>query len=455
MTNLNIGEVTKIKDNYGFISSKSNQDDIFYHNSNIEKGLKLRVGMTVSYEIVISPKTKKPNAVNIKRFKADAVNIFSSLEALVEHIDQNKVKHQDLSLENKIQIISLLGSSIGSLQNKISSIFDLIFNIADSFNLDVQKLEDFEKNFSQIANFIDSTSADNKLSIITSAFKPCTNDSFRPFLETKSVLSLSIIKNLHIVIDEKWHTKSLKDTFEKITAYLNNSSISLFHENIKKLAIFCSDAQKVNAHGIEFIYHMTSIDNLKNLINSGTLLSHNLVRKKGLISKDISNPNVQSRRNHLHDFVVFYFNPRNAMLYVQENHDDIVILAFNPLLMLNKNIFFTNQNAATNGVKFYKSLDDLDKLNWDLIFAESWNSIDENEKNIRKQVMQAEVLIPNSVDLSSLVYIFVSSDLKKKKAIEIISEVKKEIYAQVQVNMSLYFENKINTLGIGRGGRWA
>ena len=443
MANLITGEVIKIKDNYGFISSKSTQGDVFFHNSNVEKGLTLRVGMTVSYEIVISPKTKKPNAVNIKRFKADAVNIFSSLETLVEHIDQNKVKHQDLSLENKIQIISLLGSSIGSLQNKISSIFDLIFNIADSFNLDVQKLEDFEKNFSQIANFIDSTSADNKLSIITSAFKSCTNDSFRPFLETKSVLSLAIIKNIHIVIKDNWRENSFKGTFEKVEKYLKNPLINSFHENIKDLDILCAQLKKLNECKIKFIYHMTSIDNLKNIISSGCLLSHNLVRKKGLINRDISDPSVQSRRKRLHDFVVFYFNPRNAMLYVQDYQNDIIILAFSPLLMLNKETLFTNQNAATNGVQFYTSLDDLDKLNWHMIFANSWNSENEFERTIKKQTMQSEVLVPNIVDISNLECIYTSTSLTEDKVNEIISESEKKLNVKVGVNRSVYFENKI------------
>lgn len=82
-----------------------------------------------------------------------------------------------------------------------------------------------------------------------------------------------------------------------------------------------------------FIFHMTHIENLQSIFEHGLLPHNNLYKKQ-----DISNIEVNCRRRRLdpiykrslHDYVPFYFNPRNAMLYsVQSKYkDEIVILKF-------------------------------------------------------------------------------------------------------------------------------
>ena len=90
------------------------------------------------------------------------------------------------------------------------------------------------------------------------------------------------------------------------------------------------------------IYYMLHIDNLDSILKKG-FLSHNLAHKLANI-KDISNIDVNNRRGDvkfndgrsLHDYVPFYFNPRNAMLYSTQSRfsDNIIILELNirPLL---------------------------------------------------------------------------------------------------------------------------
>lgn len=118
------------------------------------------------------------------------------------------------------------------------------------------------------------------------------------------------------------------------------------------------------------IDHMTHIDNLKGILDNG-LMAHNNPYK----IKDISNLEVNDRRskldpvNHkpIHDYVPFYFNPRNAMLYRNQIKygEAIIILGFDPSIIQTKNAIFTDCNAACNDTSYFDSIDNLPSLNWD------------------------------------------------------------------------------------------
>lgn len=153
-------------------------------------------------------------------------------------------------------------------------------------------------------------------------------------------------------------------------------------------------------YGLTSIDHITHVDNLPSILKNG-LYSHN----NSFVKKDISNNDVNSRRhykepiyNHnVHDYVPFYFNPRNAMMY-NVRHENVVVLQFSTKLMYQENVIFTNQNAATNNVTFINDINDLKHLNWKSIRAKSWN----DQPSYVKQQMMAEVLIYNYVPITYL-----------------------------------------------------
>lgn len=147
---------------------------------------------------------------------------------------------------------------------------------------------------------------------------------------------------------------------------------------------------------------MTHVDNLDSIFRKG-LQAHNNPHKK----RDISNQNVNARREvreniygkKIHDYVPFYFNPRNAMIY-KNRFENIVVLAFSKTLMLEENILFTDKNASSNTVHFYNKIDDLDKINWANVQRSSWCNVS-NTYEV-KQTMMAEVLVPKSVSMKYL-----------------------------------------------------
>ena len=165
-------------------------------------------------------------------------------------------------------------------------------------------------------------------------------------------------------------------------------------------------------YGFSSLDHMTHIDNLDSIFKYG-LLAHNNSYKQ----VDISNKDVNLRRKvkeniygrSIHDYVPFYFNPRNAMMYKNRN-EQVVILAFNKSLLYQKNALFTDRNAATRNVKFYNNLQDLDKINWNIVTSQSWNG----KPEYVKQIMMAEVLVYNKVPINYLMGIYCKDESMKQ-----------------------------------------
>lgn len=181
--------------------------------------------------------------------------------------------------------------------------------------------------------------------------------------------------------------------------------------------------------------HMTHVDNLESIFKYG-LQSHNNPYKK----RDISNTEVNQRREQreniygrkIHDYVPFYFNPRNAMMY-KNRDEDVVILAFSKKLLLKNNVIFTNQNAATSSVKFYQNIDDLEKINWEIVQSQSWCC----KPEYVKQIMMAEVLVYNYVGLENLLGIYCKNNSMKDVLIK-----KYDLKShQVAVKPNLFFKD--------------
>ncbi len=195
----------------------------------------------------------------------------------------------------------------------------------------------------------------------------------------------------------------------------------------------------LESHGIDYLYHMTYIDNLASIIQNG-VLSHNEAYRKGLIEADISDPNVQDIRANtvdpfydrpLHDYVPLYFSPRNPMLYRRrEIQENIVILGLDPRLLSEPNIIFTDGNAAASGTFFYIGISMLGNLPWNSIRARSWTDIEDG-----KRIKCAEVLVPSRIEPSRIQVVFCYSDKHR----ETIITAKQGTLIIGRVNRDLYF----------------
>ena len=118
-------------------------------------------------------------------------------------------------------------------------------------------------------------------------------------------------------------------------------------------------------YGVEYIYHMTHIDNIPGILKYGLQAHGNSHQKIDISNQDVNNRRVRREPvygKRIHDYVPFYFSSRNAMLYAQYNEDDIVILELDASLMYESGVIFTDGNASSSSTQFYSDLADLDDL---------------------------------------------------------------------------------------------
>jgi len=157
--------------------------------------------------------------------------------------------------------------------------------------------------------------------------------------------------------------------------------------------------------------HMTHINNLDTILKYGLQAHSNPYKKRDISNQEVNNRR-ESRENiygrKIHEYVPFYFNPRNAMMY-RNKDENIVILAFDKKLLAQDGILFTDRNASTNSVHFYNKVDDLDKINWDLVKSDKWY----DKAPVVKQIMMAEVLVYKQVSISFLKGIYVKNEATK------------------------------------------
>lgn len=204
---------------------------------------------------------------------------------------------------------------------------------------------------------------------------------------------------------------------------------------LKKMITFVKNVMKITReekeYTVDFIEHMVHKDNLNSILEKG-VLSHNRAVKEGVVSEDISMPEVQRRRNNksirvgdkifkLHDFANFYWNTRNPMLYKRKSiQRELFILLFDVYIFRKQFHLYTDGNAASRATKFFMNEKYLTHLPWEVIKSGSWNDDDESIKRKKKRMMCAEMLIHDKADISWLRKIITPTDSMSAIAEELL-----------------------------------
>jgi len=255
-------------------------------------------------------------------------------------------------------------------------------------------------------------------------------------------LDYMITDNEIVILDiEDFHSRR----FEEVKKVLEFDTIDKFKDFInspeekdppleQKL-----DFDSLNKYGIKYLYHMTHISNLYNIIKYG-LLSHNNAHQRKLVNEDISDFGVNKLRNrqepiygnNLHDYVPFYFNPKNPMLYKRllTMGDEISILRINLEAMAQNKFLFTDGNAASKKSTIFSRLENLEKLDWACINAGYWDDYPDGK---RKKC--SEILIYDLVEVNYIDSICFNNHLTKGK----ISELFKETEIDLKIDSGLFF----------------
>ena len=150
-------------------------------------------------------------------------------------------------------------------------------------------------------------------------------------------------------------------------------------------------------------YYICHVENVPSILEHG-LLSRESLKEKGVVNRDIHDPEALSRREaitvgeskrKLSHFVNLYFEPRNAMTYrLQCNIScgELVVLEIDRSVMEKEGVHFSDGNAASSNVRFYSDLRHLDQIDKKVFDKEYWSDGDNT-----KQKMMAEMLVPVSI----------------------------------------------------------
>lgn len=187
------------------------------------------------------------------------------------------------------------------------------------------------------------------------------------------------------------------------------------------------------------IYHITHIDNLKKILSSGALLANCKLHTE---YTNIAYNSLQERRErivipygpggNLHDYVPFFFCTRPPMLFKIKNgpvngytqgQEPIVYLVSIAQKVEEKDLqfVFTDGHGIMDFTDFYENLNDLDKVDWDIMQARYWaDTLEDNDRSRRRQ---AEFLVYRSLPWDFINEIGVFNDKIKAQVRGLLTKV--------------------------------
>lgn len=166
------------------------------------------------------------------------------------------------------------------------------------------------------------------------------------------------------------------------------------------------------------VYHITHVRNLPQIVQAGVIWSDAKRIELGLDCEVVGMRKIKHRRLHeievdchpgtkVGEYTPFYFCPRSIMLYILHtgNHPDISYTeGQGPIVHLQADLMstvewadghavgwaFSDRNAGTYVAKFYNSLDDFNKINWQAVAATDFRGM------MIRESKQAEFLMYES-----------------------------------------------------------
>ncbi|MGB8987370.1 MAG: DUF4433 domain-containing protein [Candidatus Sulfotelmatobacter sp.] len=189
---------------------------------------------------------------------------------------------------------------------------------------------------------------------------------------------------------------------------------------------------------LQFITH---IDNLASILEHG-ILSHNQMAARQHVS--VAMQAVQDRRSQkvvpggrpLHDYANLYICARNPMMFVRRGqHENLCVLSISSTVLDIPGTVITDQNAASNYVRYAAAPAGLAHVDRALTFARNWTHPGDQIAEWRHKAAKcAEVLVPDSVQPGRILAVCVSGEVGRQRA-SAAQQAK-----PVQINADLFFQ---------------
>jgi hypothetical protein len=199
----------------------------------------------------------------------------------------------------------------------------------------------------------------------------------------------------------------------------------VFQEYLKQLKQkLYSDARRIWPY---FLFHFTDVNNIVSILKSGQLLSRYQLASNGVKHIDIASPDVIGiTENQWKDYVRFYFRPRTPTLYHNEGfrclnrrqlggaHCPIPIYLLFDLeaIVCRLDSQFSYGSLARSNSRVFSKASDFKGIPFDLVYHDSGFSLEQKDKIIYHR--QAEVIVPQSINLDNLTFIWCRSAAERE-----------------------------------------
>jgi hypothetical protein len=150
----------------------------------------------------------------------------------------------------------------------------------------------------------------------------------------------------------------------------------------------------------------------------------------------------------LGEYVPFYFAGHSPMLYMIKNgyqgvqkrpQEDLVFIVckIDEVSQSGLEFVFTDRNAKIKYAETYTDITDLDKLDWDSIYAIEWKNTEENYK--KRDLKQAEFLVRHHLPVSLIHAIVVKNEEKKLYIVQQLQNFGFDIPVHIDTSNKLYY----------------
>ena len=136
----------------------------------------------------------------------------------------------------------------------------------------------------------------------------------------------------------------------------------------------------------------------------------------------------------LHDFANVYFHARNPMIYKRRPEAaKLCVLQISEDVLKLKDVWVSDGNAASAGyTKFCRVEEMHDKLEWEIIYAQSWCHKGTNIADpVKKRIKQAEALVYECIHPKFIQGAYVIDLIRKQKLEDVGFELPIEISADL------------------------
>jgi len=206
------------------------------------------------------------------------------------------------------------------------------------------------------------------------------------------------------------------------------------------------------------ILRFIHVDNLHIYLQRGGLHAPNFTPDDGLRYRTIHDVDIQAKRHHqpipcgpkgvIHDYVSFYFGPWSPMMFrlktgrvagYAEGQEPLVYLASSCQLVEQAGVpyVFSDGHGIAAFTDWYSKLDDLNKVDWDMVGQRYWA---DNTKDMdRQRRKQAEFLIHRFCPWSLINKIVVIDGSRKAQVEEIFEVFPENVRRIVTVKRAWYY----------------